>query len=593
MGSGEDRARTASKSSKVVSSNKVSRPKLLLSAALAALIVAAPASDQASAQMMSLGPNFGGGRAITGGGPVTGGGNLGGVRVNGGPQSFVPLGPVGHTAIGAVGIVGRGDPGRGISGDPCDLRRGKSSRCGTGKGNVVVITGGGDRPGGGDDNPRHPHEPIWPHRPHWINPPDPIVAVNPPIVVTQPTVPGGGSAPQASRRSGTGVPPANERRYVPDEVVVELAASTTNTDALARRHRLTRLQSVTFPLGGTTLVRWRIADRRSVPVVIRALETDATVLSAQPNYLFALQDQTATPAAPSEGDPAQYMLDKMHLPQAHELAKGNKVLVAVIDSGVDVTHPDLAGDIAGTFDALGTGLKAHAHGTAIAGAIAAHGRLMGAAPAAQILAVRAFSGDGADDGTTFAIMSGLSWAVSYGARVVNMSFAGPQDPGIARSLAAAHEKGVVLVAAAGNRGAKSPPLFPAADPNVIAVTATDASDQLPAFANRGRYVAVAAPGVDLMLLAPNGTLQFSSGTSFAAAYVTGTAALMLERRPDLAPDTLRQALAGTAHHLGSKGTDKAADDQSGAGLVDAYQAVLSLLPAPVDAANVTPAAVRR
>jgi subtilisin family serine protease len=288
----------------------------------------------------------------------------------------------------------------------------------------------------------------------------------------------------------------------------------------------------------------------------------------------------------------------MHLPQAHELARGNKVLVAVIDSGVDITHPDLAGDIAGTFDALGTGLKAHAHGTAIAGAIAAHGRLMGAAPAAQILAVRAFSGDDSpDSGTTFAIMSGLNWAVTHGARVVNMSFAGPQDPGIARGLAAAHDRGVVLVAAAGNKGAKSPPLYPAADPNVIAVTATDAGDHLPVFANRGRYVAVAAPGVDLMLLAPNGTLQFSSGTSFSAAYVTGTAALMLERKPDLGPDTLRQALTGTAHHLGPAGTEK--DDQSGAGLVDAYQAVLAVAPAPlapvaVDAStNVLPVAAER
>jgi subtilisin family serine protease len=457
----------------------------------------------------------------------------------------------------------------------------------------VVNTGGdhpgGNHPGGGDGNPRFPHWPIGSH---------PIIPANPPVVMTQPPATGigsqppAGSGPQALRRSG-GVPPLNERRYVPDEVVVELATSITNqqTDALARRHRLTRLQSVAFQLGGTTLVRWRIADRRPVPAVVRALETDAAVLSAQPNYLFALQDETALPAAPSEGDPAQYILDKMHLPQAHELAKGSKVVVAVIDSGVDVTHPDLAGDIAGTFDALGTGLKAHTHGTAIAGAIAAHGRLMGAAPAAQILAVRAFSGnDGADDGTTFAIMSGLNWAVSHGARVVNMSFAGPQDPGIARSLAAAHEKGVVLVAAAGNKGAKSPPLYPAADPNVIAVTATDVSNQLPAFANRGRYVAVAAPGVDLMLLAPNGSLQFSSGTSFSAAYVTGTAALMLERKPDLGPDTLRQALTGTAHRLVSKGI--AADDQSGAGLVDAYQAVFSLAPAPLDAANVLPAAVR-
>src|SRR5258708_38305095 len=165
--------------------------------------------------------------------------------------------------------------------------------------------------------------------------------------------------------------------------------TTQQADALARRHRLTRLQSVAFQFGGTTLVRWRINDRRAVPVVVRDLETDMTVLSAQPNYRFALQDEVT--AAPREGDPAQYILDKMHLPQAHELAKGNKVLVAVIDSGVDVTHPDLAGDIAGTFDALATGFKAHAHGAAIAGAIAAHRRLTGAAPAAQILALRAFS----------------------------------------------------------------------------------------------------------------------------------------------------------------------------------------------------------
>jgi len=575
MRSGQELARTTH-------SNAISRPRLLLSAALAALLVAAATGNSASAQMQMMGLRPG----LGGGGAVTGVGGFGGGRFNSGRQSFVPTGHVGHIAIGEgrnIGVVGRGDPGRGPSGNPC--KPGRGTRC--------VVNTGGDHPGGnhpgGDGNPRFPHWPISTH---------PIMPANPPIVMTQPPATGigsqppGGSGPQAVRRSG-GVPPVNERRYVPDEVVVELATSITNqqTDALARRHRLTRLQSVAFQLGGTTLVRWRIADRRPVPAVVRALETDAAVLSAQPNYLFALQDETALPAAPSEGDPAQYILDKMHLPQAHELAKGSKVLVAVIDSGVDVTHPDLAGDIAGTFDALGTGLKAHAHGTAIAGAIAAHGRLMGAAPAAQILAVRAFSGsDGADDGTTFAIMSGLSWAVSHGARVVNMSFAGPQDPGIARSLAAAHEKGVVLVAAAGNKGAKSPPLYPAADPNVIAVTATDVSDQLPAFANRGRYVAVAAPGVDLMLLAPNAGLQFSSGTSFSAAYVTGTAALMLERKPDLGPDTLRQALTGTAHRLVSKGIG--ADDQSGAGLVDAYQAVFSLVPAPLDAANVMPAAVR-
>ena len=399
----------------------------------------------------------------------------------------------------------------------------------------------------------------------------------------------GGQQPTA--RNPSGVPPANERRYVPDEVVVELANSTTSqqVDALAQRFRLANLESLNYQLGGTLLVRLRIRDRRSVPAVVRALETDASVLFAQPNYLFALVEDSASAPASGEGDGGQYVLKKMNLGEAHQLARGGKVLVAVIDSGVDVAHPDLAGDIADTFDAIGIGAPVHSHGTAIAGGIAAHGRLLGAAPAAQILAVRAFSGNGrAEDGTTFAIMKGLDWAVLHGARAINMSFAGPQDPGIARGVAAAHDKGVVLVAAAGNKGANSPPLFPAADRNVIAVTSTDKNDQLPAFANRGSYVAVAAPGVDLMMLAPNDSVQRMSGTSFSAAYVTGIVALMLERKPDLTPDALRQALMTSARHLGSKPID----DQSGGGLVDAYQAVLAVAPATGDETNLTPAANR-
>jgi hypothetical protein len=439
----------------------------LVSAALAALIVAAPLANRSSAWAMSLG-GFGAGRFNAGPHVFVPRGNLGGSPVGTGRAIGVvghvdsgatvgtghAIGVVGHhvdpgTGGGngrAVGVVGHVDPGPGsTTGNFCTPDRRGRRRC--------VANVGGDHPIGDGGNPRV-------HPPHVIVTPEPVLPINPTIVMTQPTatgigsLPPGGSSPPVARRAGSGVPPANERRYVPNEVVVELAATATEqqTNALERRQRLTRLQSVPYPLGGTTLVRWRITDRRSVPAVVRALETDRTVISAQPNYLFAVQDDTVTPAA-REGDPAQYILDKMHLPQAHELAKGDKVLVAVIDSGVDVTHPDLAGDIAGTFDALGTGLKPHVHGTAIAGAIAAHGRLMGAAPAAQILAVRAFSGDGGDDGTSFAIMSGLSWAVSHGARIINMSFAGPQDPGIARGLAAAHDRGVALVAGGGPKGA--------------------------------------------------------------------------------------------------------------------------------------------
>lgn len=100
----------------------------------------------------------------------------------------------------------------------------------------------------------------------------------------------------------------------------------------------------------------------------------------------------------------------------------------------------------------------------------------------------------------------------------------------------------MLVAAAGNAGAKSPPLFPASDPNVIAVTALDDNDKLLPVANRGKHIAVAAPGVDVLAAAPGGGYQMTSGTSIAAAHVSGIAALIIARRPHIAPDALRKVL---------------------------------------------------
>jgi subtilisin family serine protease len=147
-----------------------------------------------------------------------------------------------------------------------------------------------------------------------------------------------------------------------------------------------------------------------------------------------------------------------------------------------------------------------------------------------------------------------------------MSFAGPKDPSLERALKAAHDKGVVLVAAAGNAGPKSPPLYPAADPNVIAVTATDIDDKLFSGANRGRYVAIAAPGVDILVPAPEGTYQMTTGTSVATAHISGVVALMLERNPRLTPAEVRRILTQSAKKLGPA-TD------FGAGLVNPGKAL--------------------
>jgi subtilisin family serine protease len=203
----------------------------------------------------------------------------------------------------------------------------------------------------------------------------------------------------------------------------------------------------------------------------------------------------------------------------------------------------------------------------MAGAIAAHRRLVGVAPSAHLLAIHAFSASAASpESTTFNILKGLDYAVANGVRLINMSFAGPRDASIERAIKAAFDRNVIMIAAAGNAGPKSPPLYPAADPNVIAVTATDMNDKLFSGANRGRYIAIAAPGVDILVPAPDGTYQLTTGTPVATAHISGIVALMLERNPKLSPSDIRRILAASAKRLGP-------NDQFGAGLVDPAKAL--------------------
>lgn len=371
----------------------------------------------------------------------------------------------------------------------------------------------------------------------------------------------------APPRRTSGLPPAGERRFVTNEVVIEVAGrpSQQQVDALARRHRLNREESQAFELSGTTMFRWTIPDGRNVSSVVRSLEADSQILSVQPNYRYMLQQSKS-------GEGIQYAVEKLKLQRAHEIARGARILVAVIDSGIDVEHPEMKGTIEDVFNPAGGDGAPHPHGTSVAGAIVAQSRLTGVAPSARILAVRAFDPAAGSEGTTFSILKGLEWSVQKGARVINMSFAGPQDPIMARLLAAASKKGIVLVAAAGNAGPKSPPLFPASDPNVIAVTATDAEDRLFQGSNRGHHVAVAAPGVNLLLPTPGGSYGMNTGTSFAAAHISGIAALVLEREPGLTPDSVRRIVLSTARDLGPAGRDR----DYGAGLADAFEALRSI-----------------
>src|SRR5690606_38319441 len=147
--------------------------------------------------------------------------------------------------------------------------------------------------------------------------------------------------------------------------------------------------------------------------------------------LYRLAQTGAQPAQPNDGDPGQYVPEKFHLPEIHRALRGSKVPIAVIDSEIDGTHPDLTGAITERFDATGVEDQPHPHGTGMAGAIVSRQRLLGVAPGAHILAIRAFSTrTKAPESTTFHILRGLDWAINNKVRIVNMSFAGPRDPSI-------------------------------------------------------------------------------------------------------------------------------------------------------------------
>jgi subtilisin family serine protease len=323
--------------------------------------------------------------------------------------------------------------------------------------------------------------------------------------------------------------------------------------------------------------------------VIQAMQGSG--VAAQPQYTYGLtqdDDGGANQDAANQGeggDPAQYAVRKLQLAAAHRISKGDSVVIAVIDSAIDADQPDLAGRVIDRYDA-GCGVTApDAHGTGMAGAIASHAQLLGVAPSAKIIAICAFGGSGGTpEATSVKIIRGLDYAVQHGAKIVNMSFAGPYDPALAQALQVAREKGVLIIAAAGNAGAKSPPLYPGADPNVMAITATDEGDRLFAGANQGKYVALAAPGVNILVPAPNGGVQMTTGTSVATANVSGVAALLLAEKPSRTPEDIRAVLVSTAKHLGSNGVNP----QFGAGLVDPLRALQQVPPVAGRSAAVAP-----
>ncbi|MBK8457281.1 MAG: S8 family serine peptidase [Phyllobacteriaceae bacterium] len=330
--------------------------------------------------------------------------------------------------------------------------------------------------------------------------------------------------------------------FVADEVLVTLSGDAAMAEQIAGRFNLVVRSQRASTLLGRRIVRFGIPDGRAPEIVVAALGGADGVAAADLNAIYSLQAMRA---------PKNYAFERIGLQSGK--SNGEGVAIAVIDSATDTRHPALKSAYAGFFDALPDfPVVDAAHGTAVGGLIAGGGNLPGMAPKARIFHARAFENG---KSTMDAILAAFDWAVSQNARIVNMSFAGPQNGLMRSACEAALERGVVLVAAAGNNGPEAKPAYPGAYPGVIAVTATSERDTLMPQANRGDYVFVAAPGVDVVAPTPGGGADFMTGTSFAAAIASGAIANLIAADPTRDDNWVARTLSATARDLGAAGRD--------------------------------------
>ena len=231
---------------------------------------------------------------------------------------------------------------------------------------------------------------------------------------------------------------------------------------------------------------------------------------------------------------------------------GRGVKVAVIDTGIDCAHPDLAANCAGGYNAIDSSKPPHddnSHGTHVAGTIAAvkDGKgVVGVAPAARLYAVKVLDGDGG--GSLTSIIKGLVWAGKNGMQVANMSLGSPMGSVFMRlAVTYAKMKGVVVMAAAGNSGGSVG--YPAAYEDTIAVAASDSGDKIAEFSSRGKQVDFIAPGVGINSTVPGGKYDRYSGTSMATPHMAGLAALAIQQGAS-GKDAVMAALKKAAKPIG-------------------------------------------
>jgi len=348
----------------------------------------------------------------------------------------------------------------------------------------------------------------------------------------------------------TVVPPPGPQQAEPDELLVAWRSGAEADAGIAEIQALfgaAPVERVPLPALGRVLAVYRFAS------VGQAAAVRTQLGATRPQWLVDFNTLSFTLA-----DPRQYAASQVDLPAGGGAAPV-PARIGMLDTRVDAV-PALAGKpvVRKRFGAADSAPASAAHGTAVAvllvGRDPARG-FEGAAAGAELYAgevMRARAGR--DDTNARIVLEGLDWLVAEHARVINLSFGGASNRLLADAIETLLASAVVVVAAAGNAGRGAPPAYPAAYPGVIAVTANDAAGRAYERANSGAYIALSAPGVDVWV--PDGADgRYVSGTSFAAAWVSGAAARLVGQAPRLKPPQVRAQFCAAARDLGAPGRD--------------------------------------
>jgi subtilisin family serine protease len=338
--------------------------------------------------------------------------------------------------------------------------------------------------------------------------------------------------------------------------------------------------------GGSLRIKSPVAQVVSEETLAMKLMLSGAVEYAEPDYVV---EALLTPNDPSFT--SQWWLNTVRAPAAWDLTTGtSSVIVAVCDTGVQSSHPDLAANLLpgyNTYLNVANAEDTHGHGTMVAGCIGAIGNnglgVAGMAWKIKILPIRITYADGVGSAYVSDMAEGLTYAADNGAKVINCSFSGFNSSTIETAAQYCRGKGALVCFAAGNSAVDMTVGYPDTA-NIVVIGATTSSDTLASFSNYGKPIDVVAPGASILTTAMGGGYATVSGTSFASPITAGLAALLYSVKPTATPAEIEGYITKTCKDLGAVGED----NTFGAGLIQADAAIKLAINAPAPTAPAAP-----